>query len=53
MLAAALVSLLLATQHSHLNLPEQLSLWVLLALGAKFALAFATPVDRARKLTAA
>uniref|UniRef100_A0A2G7T7I1 MFS transporter n=1 Tax=Chryseobacterium sp. B5 TaxID=2050562 RepID=A0A2G7T7I1_9FLAO len=40
LLAAALVSLLLATQHSHLNLPEQLSLWVLLALGAKFALAF-------------
>jgi hypothetical protein len=34
------MSLLLATQHDRLNLPEQMSLWLLLALGAKFTLAF-------------
>lgn len=40
LLTAALVLLLLATQHGHLQLPERLSLWVLLALGATFTLAF-------------
>lgn len=40
LLTAALVLLLLATQHGHLQLQERLSLWVLLALGAKFTLAF-------------
>ncbi|MDM0035224.1 MFS transporter [Variovorax sp. J22P271] len=40
LLAAALVSLLLATQHDRLDLPERVSLGLLLALGAKFTLAF-------------
>ncbi|MDP9932518.1 MFS transporter [Variovorax paradoxus] len=40
LLTAALVLLLLATQHGQLNLPEAVSLWLLLGLGAKFALAF-------------
>jgi EmrB/QacA subfamily drug resistance transporter len=40
LLTAALASLLLATQHGQLHLPERLSLWVLLALGATFTLAF-------------
>lgn len=40
LLAGALSSLLLATQHGNLNLPERLSLWLLLALGAKLTLAF-------------
>lgn len=40
LLTATLVSLLLATQHGQLHLPERLSLWVLLALGATFTLAF-------------
>lgn len=40
LLTTALVSLLLATQHGKLNLPERVSLWLLLALGATFALGF-------------
>lgn len=40
LLAAALVALLLATQHGQLNLPERVSLWLLLALGAALTLAF-------------
>ena len=40
LLTATLVLLLLATQRDQLHLPERLSLWVLLALGAKFTLAF-------------
>lgn len=40
LLAAALVCLLLATQHGKLNLPERVSLWLLLVLGAKFSLGF-------------
>ncbi|MBN9462819.1 MAG: MFS transporter [Burkholderiales bacterium] len=40
LLAGALSSLLLATQHGNLNLPERLSLWLLLVLGAKLTLAF-------------
>ena len=40
LLTVALVMLLLATQHGNLNLPERVSLWLLLGLGAKFALAF-------------
>lgn len=47
LLTAALVLLLLATQHGHLQLPERLSLWVLLALGAKFTLAFLWRQQRA------
>jgi len=40
LLTAALVLLLLSTQHGQLNLPERVSLWLLLGLGVKFALAF-------------
>ncbi|MDM0022053.1 MFS transporter [Variovorax saccharolyticus] len=40
LLAGALVSLLLATQHGKLNLPERVSLGLLLVLGAKFTLGF-------------
>jgi EmrB/QacA subfamily drug resistance transporter len=40
LLAAALVSLLLATQHGKLHLPEAVSLSVLLVLGVKFTAAF-------------
>ncbi|QGW83613.1 MFS transporter [Variovorax paradoxus] len=40
LLTAALVLLLLATQQGQLNLPERVSLWLLLALGAMFTLAF-------------
>ncbi|MDR6889154.1 MULTISPECIES: MFS transporter [Variovorax] len=40
LLTAALVLLLLATQHGQLHLPEQVSLWLLLALGATFTLGF-------------
>lgn len=40
LLTAALVALLLTTQHDQLHLPARLSLWVLLALGATFTLAF-------------
>lgn len=40
LLATALVSLLLATQHGKLNLPERVSLRLLLALGATFTLGF-------------
>jgi EmrB/QacA subfamily drug resistance transporter len=47
LLAAALVFLLLATQHAHLNLPERLSLWVLLALGAMFTSTFLWRQSRA------
>jgi EmrB/QacA subfamily drug resistance transporter len=47
LLAAALVSLLLATQHDRLNLPERVSLRVLLALGAMFTLGFVWRQHRA------
>lgn len=40
LLTAALVCLLLATQHDSLGLPERVSLWLLVALGATFAIAF-------------
>lgn len=40
LLTATLVLLLLATQHGQLHLPERLSLWLLVALGAGFMLAF-------------
>ncbi|MFM9925643.1 MFS transporter [Variovorax sp. H27-G14] len=40
LLTVTLVSLLLATQRGQLHLHERLSLWVLLALGAAFTLAF-------------
>jgi len=40
LLTVALVLLLLATQHGNLNLPETVSLWLLLGVGAKFTLAF-------------
>lgn len=40
LLSGALVSLLLATQHETLNLPERMSLGLLLALGAKLGLSF-------------
>jgi len=40
LLTSALVCLLLATQHGQLNLPERLSLWLLLAVGAKFTAVF-------------
>jgi EmrB/QacA subfamily drug resistance transporter len=47
LLTAALVLLLLATQHGQLNLPEQVSLWLLLALGATFTLGFVWRQKRA------
>ncbi|MBT2336687.1 MFS transporter [Variovorax paradoxus] len=47
LLTAALVFLLLATQHGRLDLPERVSLWLLLALGATFALAFVWRQKRA------
>lgn len=47
LLAAALVPLLLATQHRNLNLPEHVSLLVLLASGAMFTLAFLWRQQRA------
>jgi len=47
LLTAALVLLLLATQHDQLNLPERVSLWLLLALGATFTLAFVWRQKRA------
>jgi len=47
LLTATLVLLLLATQHGHLDLPERVSLWLLLALGATFALAFVWRQHRA------
>ena len=40
LLTAALVLLLLATQRDQLNLPERVSRWLLLVLGATFTLAF-------------
>jgi EmrB/QacA subfamily drug resistance transporter len=47
LLTAALVLLLLATQHGQLNLPERVSMWLLLALGAAFTLAFVWRQKRA------
>ncbi|WP_369655160.1 MFS transporter [Variovorax sp. V213] len=47
LLTAALVLLLLATQHGHLDLPERVSLWLLLAVGAAFTLAFVWRQHRA------
>jgi EmrB/QacA subfamily drug resistance transporter len=47
LLTAALVLLLLATQHGQLNLPERISMWLLLALGAAFTLAFVWRQKRA------
>jgi len=47
LLATALVSLLLATQHGQLNFPKRVSLSVLLALGAAFTLAFLWRQQRA------
>ena len=47
LLTGALISVLLATQHDTLNLPERLSLGLLLALGAKFGLSFLWRQQRA------
>ncbi len=47
LLTAALVLLLLATQHGNLNLPERVSLWLLLGLGVTFTLAFVWRQKRA------